>query len=144
MAAVRDILAKKGSVIVALPPAASVLDAARVMSDRSLGAVLVMEEGSLAGIFTERDVLRRVVAEGRDPASTLLGGVMTRDVITCTPATTLEECRETMTRRRIRHLPVMGASGLCGVISSGDVLAFQVADQETAIQDLNRYVFDTR
>jgi CBS domain-containing protein len=69
---------------------------------------------------------------------------MTRDVITCTPATTLDECRETMTRRRIRHLPVMGPSGLCGVISSGDVLAFQVAEQETAIQDLNRYVFDTR
>ena len=77
MAAVRDILARKGHVIVALPPAASVLEAAHVMSDRGLGAVLVLEEGRLVGIFTERDVLRRVVADGRDPAATPLGTVMT-------------------------------------------------------------------
>ena len=144
MAAVRDILSKKGSVIIALFPTASVLEAARLMSERSVGGVLVMEEGKLGGIFTERDVLRRVVAEQRDPATTLLREVMTPSVITCTPSTTLEECRTVMTSRRIRHLPVVGADGLCGVVSSGDVLAFQVAEQQGTIEDLNRYVFDVR
>ena len=144
MAAVRDILSKKGSVIIALSPAASVLEAARLMSERGVGGVLVMEEGKLVGIFTERDILRRVVAEQRDPASTTLREVMTTSVLTCTPSTTLEECRAVMTSRRIRHLPVVGTDGLCGVISSGDVLAFQVAEQQGTIEDLNRYVFDVR
>lgn len=144
MAAVRDILAKKGSLIVALPPSASVLEAARVMSERSVGAVLVIDEGRLVGIFTERDILRRVVAEGRDPAKEPLADVVTKDVLTCTPATPLDECRALMTTRRLRHLPVVGPDGLCGVISSGDVLAFQVAEQQSEIQDLNRYVYDMR
>ena len=144
MAAVRDILAKKGSLIVALPPSASVLESARVMSERSVGAVLVIDEGRLVGIFTERDILRRVVAEGRDPANEPLAAVVTRDVLTCTPATPLDECRALMTTRRLRHLPVVGPDGLCGVISSGDVLAFQVAEQQSEIQDLNRYVYDMR
>ncbi len=144
MAAVRDILAKKGSLIVALPPSASVLEAARVMSERSVGAVLVIDEGHLVGIFTERDILRRVVAEGRDPAKEPLSNVVTKDVLTCTPATPLDECRALMTTRRLRHLPVVGPDGLCGVISSGDVLAFQVAEQQSEIQDLNRYVYDMR
>lgn len=144
MAAVRDILARKGNVVVGLPPAASVLDASRLMSERGLGAVMVLEDGRLVGIFTERDVLRRVVAEQRDPAGTPLGAVMTTTVLTCTPSTELAECREVMTSRRIRHLPVMGPDGLCGVISSGDVLAYQVVVQESEIAELNRYVFDVR
>jgi CBS domain-containing protein len=144
MAAVRDILARKGNVIFSLPPSASVLEASRLMSDRGAGAVLVMDDNRLVGIFTERDVLRRVVAEQRDPAGTTLQTVMTTAVLTCTPATELDECRDTMTTRRIRHLPVLGPDGLCGVISSGDVLAFQVTEQQSAIADLNRYVFDVR
>ena len=144
MATVRDVLRKKGSVIIALAPTATVLEAARVMSERSIGGVLVIDDGKLTGIFTERDVLRRVVAEQRDPASTSLGDVMTPAVITCTPASTLDECRVVMTERRLRHLPVMGDDGLCGVLSSGDVLAFQVAEQQGTIEELNRYVFDSR
>jgi len=144
MATVRDILARKGNAIVALAPTASVLDAARLMNERGIGAVLVLDGERLVGIFTERDVLRRVVADGRDPAATLLGAVMTDSVLTCTPATPVEECRAVMTSRHIRHLPVIGPEGLCGIVSSGDVLAFQVAEQQSEIQDLNRYVFDVR
>ena len=144
MAAVRDILAKKGSLIVTLPPSATVLDAARLMNERSIGAVLVMDGDRLAGIFTERDILRRVVAEGRDPAATRLADVATTEILTCKPETPLSECRELMTTRRIRHLPVVAPDGLGGVISSGDVLAFQVAEQQSEIQDLNRYVYDLR
>lgn len=144
MATVRDILAKKGNLIVSLPQNATVLEAARVMNERSIGAVLVMDGERLAGIFTERDVLRRVVAEGREPAATSLASVATTDVLTCSPETPLAECRELMTTRRIRHLPVVGPDGLGGLISSGDVLAFQVAEQQSEIQDLNRYVYDLR
>lgn len=144
MSTVRDVLRKKGSVIIALAPTATVLEAARVMSERSIGGVLIIDDGRLAGIFTERDILRRVVAEQRDPASTSLGEVMTQSVVTCTPASTLDECRVVMTERRIRHLPVIGVDGLCGVLSSGDVLAFQVAEQQGTIEDLNRFVFDSR
>lgn len=144
MPAVRDVLRRKGAVIVALAPSATVLEAAQVMTDRSIGAVLVMDDGRLLGIFTERDVLRRVVATGRDPAATALGEVMTREVLTCSPATSLAECREIMTARRLRHLPVIGPDGLCGIISSGDVLALQVSEQEGTIQDLSRFVYDVR
>ena len=144
MSAVRDILNRKGSTIVAMPITATVVDAARLMSEQGIGGVLVLQEGKLAGIFTERDVLRRVVAERRHPDRTTLGDVMTTAVITCSPDTTLEECRAVMTTRRVRHLPVVGPEGLCGVISSGDVLAYQLDDQQATIQDLNKYVFDVR
>jgi len=144
MAIVRDILSRKGREVVTLTGAATVLDASRLMTERGIGAVLVVDDGALAGIFTERDVLRRVVAERRDPAITPLREVMTGSVMTCTPQTTFEECRAVMTDRRIRHLPVIGADGLCGIISSGDVLAFQTDEQQATIQHLNSYVFDVR
>jgi CBS domain-containing protein len=144
MANVRDILGRKGGDIVTLTGAATVLDASILMTERGIGAVLVVEEGALAGIFTERDVLRRVVAERRDPATTALREVMTGSVITCTPQTSFEECRAIMTARRIRHLPAIGPEGLCGIVSIGDVLAFQTAEQEATIQQLNSYVFDLR
>ena len=144
MAIVRDILSKKGRDVVTLTGAATVLDASQLMTERGIGAVLVVDGGALAGIFTERDVLRRVVAERRDPASTPLREVMTGSVMTCTPQTTFEECRAVMTDRRIRHLPVIGADGLCGIVSIGDVLAFQTDEQQATIQQLNSYVFDVR
>jgi len=144
MAIVRDILSKKGRDVVTLTGAATVLDASQLMTERGIGAVLVVDDGALAGIFTERDVLRRVVAERRDPATTPLREVMTGSVLTCTPQTTFEECRAVMTARRIRHLPVIGADGLCGIVSIGDVLAFQMDEQQATIQQLNSYVFDLR
>jgi CBS domain-containing protein len=144
MAIVRDILSRKGRDVVTLTGAATVLDASRLMTERGIGAVLVVDDGALAGIFTERDVLRRVVAERRDPAITPLREVMTGSVMTCTPQTTFEECRAVMTARRIRHLPVIGADGLCGIVSIGDVLAFQTDEQQATIQQLNSYVFDVR
>jgi CBS domain-containing protein len=144
MAIVRDILSKKGRDVVTLTGAATVLDASQLMTERGIGAVLVVDDDALVGIFTERDVLRRVVAERRDPASTPLREVMTGSVMTCTPQTTFEECRAVMTDRRIRHLPVIGADGLCGIVSIGDVLAFQTDEQQATIQQLNSYVFDVR
>ena len=145
MATVRELLARKGTDVVSVAPTASVLDAARLMNERGTGSVLVIGDARQpVGIFTERDILRRVVAAGRDAATTRVGEVSTTDLVTCVPETSVEECGAIMTTRRIRHLPVVDADGLHGVVSSGDVLAHQVAEQEATIQYMNSYMFDLR
>lgn len=144
MPRVSDVLARKGRGLVSLPSTATVLDAARLMNERGVGAVLVVDDGALVGIFTERDILRRIVVPRLDAAATTVREVMTADVVTCDADTTLEECASVMTSRRIRHLPVADKSGPCGMISIGDLLAHQVAEQESTITDLNRYIHDIR
>ena len=125
-----------------LKPTDTVRAAAEEMRRISHGSALICEEGKLVGIFTERDILRRVVAEHRDPAATTLREVMSDKVITCQPETTLNECIGVMTSKRIRHLPVVGNEGLCGIITAGDLLAFQVKDQAAIIRYLKSYSFD--
>jgi CBS domain-containing protein len=143
---VRDVLAAKGREVVTLPGSATVVEAARLMTERGIGCVLVADAPAAppAGVFTERDVLRRVVAAGRDPAATALRDVMTTPIVTCSPDTLLDECAAVMTGRRIRHLPVVEGGALAGVVSSGDVMAFRVAAQETTITYLSSYLYDTR
>ncbi len=140
MATAESILARKGRDVVSVPAYASVLDAARLMNQRGIGGLIVTDDGEVVGIFTERDVLRRVVAERKDPASTTVAEVMTSPVISCGPHTSVEECRATMTTRRVRHLPVIGDGGLAGIVTSGDILACQVEDQEATIQQLHQYI----
>src|ERR1700676_127626 len=106
MATVQDILARKGSRLITIGPQATVFDAAAVMNEHKTGSVLVTEGGRLAGIFTERDVLRRVLGERRDPVTTPVREVMTTEVACCQLHTTLDEARGVMMNRRIRHLPV--------------------------------------
>lgn len=144
MACVRDLLARKGGALVTVTGSTTVLDASTLMVERGIGGVVVVDEGRLAGIFTERDVLRRVVAVRLDPAQTLVRDVMTSPVLTVAPETALEECRATMTERRIRHLPVLGPTGLAGLVSSGDVLAYEVAERQATIQQLESYVYSVR
>jgi len=144
MPAVRDILARKGTDVVHVSPATSVLDAARLMNTRSIGSVVVVEAGALIGIFTERDILRRVVAEQREPAKTPVQAVMSTSLVTCTPDMSVAECGAVMSGRRIRHLPVLEAGQLGGMVTTGDLLAFQIAEHESTIQHLNRYVYDVR
>lgn len=144
MPTVRALLDRKGHEIVSVGPNATVLDAAHIMADNGLGAVLVVDGAAMLGIFTERDVLRRVVAIGADASSTRVADVMTAALVTCLPDTSLEECAAIMTTRRIRHLPVVDAQGLHGLISSGDVLAYRAAEQEETIRYLNDYMFNAR
>jgi CBS domain-containing protein len=144
MTTVRNLLERKGHEIVSVGPHVTVLDAAHIMADNGLGAVLVVDGAETLGIFTERDVLRRVVAAGADAATTAVASVMTTSLVTCLPDTTLDECGAIMTSRRIRHLPVVDAQGLHGLISSGDVLAHRAAEQEATIKYLNDYMFYTR
>ena len=144
MATVRDILNRKGAAVIAVPPATTVLDAAQLMNDRGIGAVLVTDGTALAGIFTERDVLRRIVATRRDPATTPVSQVMTASLVTTTANATVEECASLMTARRIRHLPVLDGDALAGVVTIGDLMAFQVDEQASTIAQLNSYVYDNR
>lgn len=142
MSSVEQILAIKGHEVTSMESTESVMEAVNLMNEKGIGGVPVTESGEIVGIFTERDILRRVVAEHRDPAATTLREVMSDKVITCQPETTLNECIGVMTSKRIRHLPVVGNEGLCGIITAGDLLAFQVKDQAAIIRYLKSYSFD--
>jgi len=133
MPTVQEILARKGSNVISVKPGETVLKAAELMSERGIGGLVVTEGGRLVGIFTERDILRRVVAPQRDPAATRVAEVMTTPVTACAPDTSVDECAAMMTAKRIRHLPVVADRGLAGMITIGDVLAFQVREQQATI-----------
>lgn len=142
MTTVADILSAKGGKVYSVAPRATVFTAAKAMNLWRIGALLVIEQGHIAGIFTERDILRRVVADCRDPAATPVMDVMTRDVTCCTEDTTLDDARTTMMTRRFRHLPVLTADGgVRGLISMGDLNAHLVCQQEVTIHCLHEYLY---
>lgn len=141
MANVRDILARKGSHVLTVGKDATVLQAALLMNEHRVGALVVVESGRVAGMFTERDVLLRIVAGQRDPATTQVSEVMTAEVACCSTETSIEEARGAMKNRRIRHLPVVdGEQTLLGLISIGDLNAHAVADKEHTIHLLQEYL----
>ena len=147
MATVQEILARKARLrpaVLAVDATSTVREAVDVMVEHGIGGVPVVRDGALAGIFTERDLLRRVVAAGRDPATTVVADVMTHPVVTASSATPLDECAAVMTDRRLRHLPVCDGDAIVGMVTIGDVLAQRAAEQEVQIAELNRYVFDLR
>ena len=122
-------------------PEATVLEGAALMNERGLGSVVVLDDKKrLAGIFTERDVLRRVVAEQRDPATTKRADVMTSPVACAAPHTTLDEIRNVMRQRRIRHLPVADRKRVVGMVSIGDLNQAEHEVQEQTIQYLEQYM----
>ncbi|MHC4107093.1 MAG: CBS domain-containing protein, partial [Planctomycetota bacterium] len=126
--------------VASLGPGATVLEAARLMNERGIGSVMVIDKDRLAGIFTERDVLRRVVAEQRDPAKTKLADVMTSPVACAAPQTTLDEIRQVMRGRRIRHVPVVNRKRVLGMISIGDLNKAEREVQVETIRYLEQYI----
>jgi CBS domain-containing protein len=142
MASVRDILQMKGSQVWSIGTAATTLQAAQLMTEHRIGSLVVLDEGRVAGIITERDVLNRVVAVSRDPARTTVGETMTAEVACCSPATPLEEAKSAMKNRRVRHLPVLDdGERLCGLISIGDLNAHETADREQTIFLMSEYIY---
>jgi CBS domain-containing protein len=142
MATVSDILAeKKDDHLYTVDSAANVLDATRMMNQYKVGALVITEAGCIAGIFTERDVLRRVVGEQRNPADVTVGQVMTRDVICVEPETDLDEVSAIMKTRRIRHVPVCAEGKVLGLVSIGDVNAHYASNQAQTIHFLSEYVY---
>jgi CBS domain-containing protein len=140
MATVKDILATKGSTVWAVRPDATAHEAAVQMNERKVGGLVVKDGEQVCGIITERDILRKVVAERRDPSRTPVQEIMTRDVICCEISTPLDEAKGVMKHRRIRHLPVVEKGGLCGMISIGDLNAYDTVDQEKTIHYLQAYI----
>ncbi|GMV96316.1 MAG: CBS domain-containing protein [Phycisphaerae bacterium] len=141
MTLVRDILERKDRKVVAVSPRDSVLDAARRMNEERIGAVVVCEPGQgVVGIFTERDILRRVVAERKSPEHTLVGEVMSRPVTCCRKSTPVRECQSVMTSKRLRHLPVVEDDELVGMLSIGDLMALEVEMQQSTIDYLTEYL----
>ena len=141
MLTAKDMVAAKGGQVYSIDREASVLQAARLLSEKRVGAVVVTSGPKVVGIFTERDLVNRVVAAGLDPSQTGVGQVMTSPVVCCQPQTSKAECVKVMTERRIRHLPVVDREELVGIISIGDILAQEVADQKSTIQYLHEYMF---
>jgi CBS domain-containing protein len=137
---VRQILKAKGDGIWTIGPRATVFEALRLMADKKVGALVVVENGLVIGILSERDYARKVVLEGKSSKDTPVSEIMTERVIGVTPATTVQECMALMTEMHIRHLPVMERGQLMGVISIGDVVKSIMSEQEYLIEHLENYI----
>ena len=141
MHTVQQILETKGKAVFSIAEDATAMDAAKVMNDHHIGALVVTRGEKVVGIFTERDILNRVVAQQRAPAETVVRDVMTTPVACCAPGTSRAECRGVMRGRRIRHLPVVDDDRLVGMISIGDITAREATDQASTIQYLHDYLY---
>lgn len=140
MSHVSHILERKQGDVATIHEEATILEAATKMNQRKIGALVVMEEDRILGIVTERDILCRVVASRKDPATTHVRDIMTTKVAVCSPDTTLESCRSAMTSNKLRHLPVVDGKRLVGMVSIGDLMAFERAEQEQTIRWLHEYM----
>ncbi|WP_338868288.1 CBS domain-containing protein [Spirosoma sp. SC4-14] len=121
----------------------TVLGALRLMADKNIGAVLVVDDGKLSGIFSERDYARKIILKDRHSNDTRVADVMTAHVITIEPEQSLDECMKIMSERHIRHLPVMDNGVLTGIISINDVVTAIIRDQKTRIDSLESYITGT-
>jgi len=140
MRTVRQLLADKPAEVHAVAPEAPVIEAIRLMADKSVGALVVLRGGALAGILSERDYARKVVLQGRSSADTPVSAIMTAEVLTVAPDTSVPACMRKMTERRIRHLPVVEEGRVVGVISIGDLVKAVMADQQEQLEQLQRYI----
>jgi CBS domain-containing protein len=137
---VANILTAKGHDIYQVAPDTSVFEALQIMADNNVGALVVMEGGTLVGILSERDYARKVVLEDRRSPDTPVSQIMTDEVTTVGPESPVEECMELMTERHIRHLPVVKDDQLVGVISIGDVVKTVIADLAALVDQLDSYI----
>ena len=140
MRTVRQLLESKAPEVFAIGPDQPVLDAIKLMADKRIGALLVMQGGRLVGILSERDYARKVVLQGRSSASTPVSEIMTGQVVSVRLDDTAERCMQLVTDRRIRHLPVLDGDAVLGVVSIGDLVKAVIEDQQVEIDQLQRYI----
>jgi CBS domain-containing protein len=140
MKLVKQLLEVKGHEVLSISPDASVLDAVKLMAEKGVGALTVMEGSTLAGVITERDYARKIILKGRSSDSTTVREVMTPEVITTTSDGSVEKCMNMMTDSRIRHLPVVDDGIVTGIISIGDLVKAVIADQKEEIEHLEHYI----
>jgi CBS domain-containing protein len=140
MRSVRQLLEGKTPGVFAIGPESPVLDAIRLMAEKRIGALLVMEAGALAGIVSERDYARKVVLQGRSSRETPVRDIMTADVVSVRLDDSVERCMGLVTDRRIRHLPVLENGHVVGVVSIGDLVKAVIEDQQVELDQLQRYI----
>lgn len=140
MTTVRQLLEGKSPEVFEVRPDAAVIDAIRLMAEKGIGAVLVMDQGHLVGILSERDYARKIVLHDRSSRDTAVRDIMTAQVITVAPAQQVEQCLQLVTEHRIRHLPVVDESGVIGVISIGDLVKSVIDDQAQKLDQLQQYI----
>ena len=140
MKLVQHLLDRKGRELISIVQDASVFDAIKLMADRAVGSLLVMDGRDLKGIVTERDYARKVIVKGRSSESTEVGEIMSTDIVTATSRQTLNECMTLMTDRRIRHLPIVDDDEVVGMISIGDLVQAIISDQQEEIEQLEQYI----
>lgn len=140
MKLVQHLLDSKGREIISIAQEASVYDAIKLMAERAIGSLLVMDGDELKGIVTERDYARKVIVKGRSSESTQVREIMTIDLVTTTGAQTVNECMTVMSEKRIRHLPVMSGEEVVGLISIGDLVQAIISDQQEEIEQLENYI----
>jgi CBS domain-containing protein len=140
MQTVSQLLRGKGNQIFSVAPTDSVLRAIEIMATRHVGALLVMDQGKLAGIISERDYARKVILKNRSSHDTPVGDIMTSPAVTVAPTDTVHHCMEVMTQRRFRHLPVEESGRVVGMLSIGDLVKAVIEEQSAQIEQLERYI----
>lgn len=140
MITVKDILQTKGHDVLSITPDATVYEALKIMADKNVGALVVLDGETVAGIMSERDYARKVVLHGKSSREMLVREIMTTSVYYVRPEQNLQECMAQMTDKRVRHLPVLENDRLVGIISIGDVVKTVIADQEFTIKLLENYI----
>lgn len=137
---VRDLLKMKGDVLYSVSPSTPILEAMQIMAEKNIGDLLVLEEGRITGIISERDFVRKTAKAGGCDLNAPVSEMMTREVITVTPSQSIEHCMQIMTEKHIRHLPVVEGDQIMGLISIGDVIKGIISSQEFTIDQLEKYI----
>jgi CBS domain-containing protein len=140
MGKVRNILQSKGSEVFSVEPGVTVFKAIQIMCDKNIGGLLITNNGKLVGIFTERDYARKLILKGKSSKDTLIKELMTENPITVSPDSSIDDCMQTMSNKRIRHLPVVEGDKLVGMISIGDVVRHVIEEQKDIIEHLEHYI----
>ena len=140
MGTVSNILQTKSNITISISPDTIVFNALEIMVEKNVSALLVMENEKLVGIFSEKDYARKVILKGKSSRETRIGEIMTGELITVSPDTTIDECMRLMTNKFIRHLPVVEDGNLIGIISIGDVVKHIIEDQKFIIENMEHYI----
>ena len=140
MKTVGDILQTKGSEVWTIPPETIVFDALKIMADKNVGALVVLDRAEVAGILSERDYARKVILHGKSSRELKAGEIMSATVFFVSPEQNIEDCMALFTNKRVRHLPVLQNNQLIGIISIGDVVKAVIAEQEYTIKHLENYI----
>ncbi len=140
MKRVKRILENKGDEIWSVGPSQSVYDAICLLAEKAIGALVVLDGEKLVGIISERDYARQIILKGRSSENTMVKDIMSQDVVTSPSSKQIEECMQLMTENRIRHLPIVDDDKLVGMISIGDLVRAIIAEQQSTIGDLEKYI----